>query len=416
MSSDNVISARSLGKAYLIYGKPSDRLKQMIWRHRRRFFREFWALRGIDVEIDRGETVGVIGRNGAGKSTLLQLICGNVLPTEGELRVVGRVVALLELGAGFNPEFTGRENAFINASLLGMTDDEIRQRFERIAAFADIGDFMDRPVRMYSSGMQARLAFSVAAHVDPEILIVDEVLAVGDAAFQRKCVQRLYEIRDTGCTILFVSHDPYLVKTICQRALYLRDGRLAASGPAADVADSYVYDLERAEAGATQALQPEQPAPEAAQTTIYMFRIDEVRLEDEHGNVIDEVTSGQTIQVRMRYVAVADELPDEVCFVFNLKRHDEFYVCGTTTLMDGIGPSGAQREGEVMIRFPNFRVLAGEYKWRVAINDNRGVAVLAEASHQCPFRVRDQFQAHGLVDLPREWHLDGRTYRYAYGS
>ena len=412
MSSECAISARALGKAYTIYHKPVDRLKQMIWRGRRTFYQEFWALRDVDFDVYQGETVGVIGRNGAGKSTLLQLVCGTLTPTEGELQARGRVSALLELGSGFNPEFTGRENVFMNAAVIGMSDDEIRRRFDAIAAFADIGDFIDQPVRTYSSGMQARLAFAVAIHVDPDILIVDEILAVGDAAFQRKCIERFHHIRDSGCTILFVSHDPYLVKTICQRALYLSRGERAAFGPSAEVVDRYVYDLEQAEARTAPPRAEDVPAPSVEPTQVHaLFKFTDVRLENVAGEEIDEVRCGQDIQLRARYVALTDDLPDTCSFVFNLKRHDDFYVCGATTIMDGIEPFDVRPEGELVIRFPNFRALAGHYKWRVAINDHAGVGVYAEAVHRCVFRVVDRFQAHGLVDLPREWEIDGRTYR-----
>ena len=184
MSSDAIISLRGAGKCYRLYDKPSDRLKQMVANRlpgakRRTYYREHWALRGIDLEIDRGETVGIVGQNGSGKSTLLQLVCGTLTPSEGDIRVAGRIAPLLQLGAGFNPEFTGRENIGLNAAILGLTTEEIDARFDDIIAFADIGDMLDQPVKLYSSGMYARLAFAVAINVDPEILIVDEALAVG---------------------------------------------------------------------------------------------------------------------------------------------------------------------------------------------------------------------------------------------
>lgn len=412
MSCELAISARNLGKAYRFYKRPFDRLKQMAWRGRRIYYEEFWALRNIDFEVYKGETIGIIGRNGAGKSTLLQLLCGTVTPTEGECRVNGRVAALLELGAGFNPEFTGRDNVFVNATILGLRDEEIRARFDDIAAFADIGEFMDHPVKTYSSGMFARLAFAVAVHVDPEILIVDEILAVGDQAFQRKCMERFYKVRESGCTILFVSHDPYQVKTLCQRAIYLVNGRRAAYGPADEVVDRYVVEME-AKSTATEITQ-QAPVVEVGSVVDSheperLFRIKEVRFEDADGNALSEVRSGQEVRLRLRYIALTDDLPRKVSFVFNLKRHDDFYVCGTTTLMDGLPAFDAHREGEVCVRFPEFRLLAGEYRWRVAINDHVGIGVYAEALHQCPFRVVDRFQAHGLVDLPRQWEISTRS-------
>ncbi len=235
MSSDNVvINVANLGKCYNIYDKPLDRLKQSIiprlYGMIRKpspppYYREFWALRDISFSIKKGETVGVIGRNGSGKSTLLQLICGTLTPTSGQVETRGRITALLELGSGFNPEFTGRENVFLNGAIIGLSQKEIEARFDDIAAFADIGDFIEQPVKFYSSGMTVRLAFAVQAMVDPDILIVDEALAVGDERFQRKCFRRLDELREKGASILFVSHAGQQIVELCDRALLLEHGK-----------------------------------------------------------------------------------------------------------------------------------------------------------------------------------------------
>lgn len=228
--SEVAIKVIGLSKAYAIFNRPEDRLKQMLMRKRRKYYREFWALRDVNLEIRRGETVGIIGANGSGKSTLLQLVCGNLTQTHGEVTVNGRVAALLELGAGFNPEFTGRENVFINAAILGYEEREIGERFGDIAAFAGIGQFIDQPVKSYSSGMYARLAFAVAINVDPDILLVDEALAVGDEAFQRKCYARIEEIKRGGGTILFVSHSAQAIVDLCDRAVMLHAGKRLFTG------------------------------------------------------------------------------------------------------------------------------------------------------------------------------------------
>ena len=236
MSCEPLVSARGLGKAYRIYRRPEDRLKELVLR--RRYHEDFWAVREVDLSVRRGETVGLIGRNGSGKSTLLQLICGTVRPSCGELEVRGRIGALLELGAGFNPEFTGRENVWVNAAVLGLSDREIAGRFDAIAGFAGIGEYMDQPVKHYSSGMYARLAFSVCAHVDADILVVDEALSVGDGAFQQKCMRFLEEFRRRG-SVLFVSHDSGAVMRLCDRVLWLERGAVRATGPARDVCRQY---------------------------------------------------------------------------------------------------------------------------------------------------------------------------------
>jgi len=241
-TSDIAIQAVGLGKVYPIFRKPQDRLLQMICRGRRKYYDEYWALRGIDLTVTKGETIGIIGRNGSGKSTFLQLVCGTLTPTCGTLAVNGRIAALLELGAGFNPEFTGRENVYLAASVLGLSNDEINERYDSIAAFAGIGDFIEQPVKLYSSGMYARLAFAVAAHVDADIMIVDEILAVGDAAFTQKCMRFIHKFRETG-TLFFVSHDTSQVVSLCDRAVWLENGEVREVGAAKDVCYHYIADL-----------------------------------------------------------------------------------------------------------------------------------------------------------------------------
>jgi lipopolysaccharide transport system ATP-binding protein len=259
--SDIAIQVEHISKCYQIYRQPQDRLKQAIYTkfiniaskvsekllkrelQQRQYYREFWAVHNVSFNVSKGETVGIIGRNGAGKSTLLQMITGTLTPTTGEVRFNGRVAALLELGSGFNLEFTGRENVFLNGVILGLSHDEIKRRFDDIVAFADIGNYIDQPVKTYSSGMLVRLAFSVSVNIDPDILIVDEALAVGDAAFQFKCMERLDTLTKKGVTLLFVSHDLSTVKTFCDRVIYLDHGKVKAEGTAEEVAEVYLFDL-----------------------------------------------------------------------------------------------------------------------------------------------------------------------------
>ena len=239
MSSDIAIKVENLSKCYQIYDTPRDRLKQMLMRGRKNYYREFWALRDLSFEIKRGETVGIIGRNGSGKSTLLQLICSTLSPTSGTIQTQGRIAALLELGSGFNPEFTGRENVYMNASILGLSIEEIDSRFDEITAFADIGPFIDQPVKTYSSGMMVRLAFAVSINMNPQILVVDEALSVGDELFQRKCFARIEAIKKKGTTILFVSHSGGAVVELCDRAILLDRGELLISGSPKSVVGRY---------------------------------------------------------------------------------------------------------------------------------------------------------------------------------
>jgi len=255
MSSNEIaIKVQNLSKCYHIYDNPRDRLKQFVaprlqrltWQHPKQYFREFWALKDVSFEVKKGETVGIIGRNGSGKSTLLQMICGTLTPTQGSIETNGRIAALLELGSGFNPEFTGRENVYMNASVLGLSNKEIDARFDDIVAFSDIGDFIEQPVKTYSSGMMVRLAFAVIAHVDADILIIDEALAVGDAFFTQKCMRFLRGFMKTG-TVLFVSHDTGAIVNLCNKAVLLNHGEIAKAGTPKEVIELYLASLYEAE-------------------------------------------------------------------------------------------------------------------------------------------------------------------------
>ncbi len=235
-----VIAARAVGKCYHVYAKPADRLKQAALRWKKRYYREFWALRGVSFQVFPGQSLGILGRNGSGKSTLLQIIAGTLTPTEGEVAVRGRIAAMLELGSGFNPEFTGRENVYLKGAILGISRREMDQRFDDIAAFADIGEFLEQPLKTYSSGMAARLAFAVAFSIDPDVMIVDEILAVGDVGFQQKCLARLRQLRDRGMTLLFVSHSSDAIRSVCQTGLFLDRGQARFFGSAERATDQYL--------------------------------------------------------------------------------------------------------------------------------------------------------------------------------
>ncbi|MCH4809912.1 ABC transporter ATP-binding protein [Vreelandella neptunia] len=252
MCSDIAIKVEGLSKRFEIFDQPRDRLKQMLVPRVQRalskpqsqFFKEFWALKGVSLEVKRGDTVGIIGRNGSGKSTLLQIICGTLTPTMGKVETNGKVAALLELGSGFNPEFTGRENVYLNASLYGLSESQVTERFAKIEKFAEIGDFIDQPVKTYSSGMMVRLAFAVIAHVDADILVVDEALSVGDAVFTQKCMRFIRSFQEHG-TLLFVSHDASAVQNLCKSAVWLGNGEVRLTGTAKDVSEAYLqYNLQ----------------------------------------------------------------------------------------------------------------------------------------------------------------------------
>lgn len=249
MSSETAVEVIGVSKRYEMYASPQDRLRQFLSFGRRLYYKEFWALRNVSIQVKPGETFGILGRNGSGKSTLLQIVAGTLSPTSGEVKTHGLLTALLELGAGFNMEFTGRENVYLGGSLLGFTRDEIDARFDTIAGFADIGSYLEQPVKTYSSGMYVRLAFAVQACVDPQILIVDEALSVGDEKFQRKCYAHIEKLRSNGCAILLVTHSTHTVEKFCRRAALLHEGTLHGVGPAKEIVDQYhalLYSDEKA--------------------------------------------------------------------------------------------------------------------------------------------------------------------------
>ena len=328
MLSDVAIKVSNLSKCYHIYEKPSDRLLQMLSRGRKQYFREFWAIKDSSFEVKKGQTVGIIGRNGSGKSTLLQMICGTLNPTSGHVETHGRIAALLELGSGFNPEFTGRENIHMNASVLGLNNKEIEQRFSDIVAFADIGDFIEQPVKTYSSGMVVRLAFAVIAHVDADILVIDEALAVGDAFFTQKCMHFLREFMKKG-TILFVSHDTGSIKNLCSYALWFEKGQMIHKGLPKDVCERYLENLHETQHGKSYSIKQKTKSlnksllfkdqrlefinysnlrndlkifkfnPDAASFGKGGAQIDDVRLLDENENPLAWVVGGEKVILRI---------------------------------------------------------------------------------------------------------------------
>jgi lipopolysaccharide transport system ATP-binding protein len=359
------IIVRDLGKRYEMYARPHHRLLQTLWRGRRDFFREFWALRGVNFQVARGETVGIVGRNGSGKSTLLQLITGTLNPTEGAVDVRGRIAALLELGSGFNPEFTGRENVFLNGAILGISRNEMQRAMGSIEEFAGIGDFIDQPVKQYSSGMMVRLAFSVAIHVTPDILLVDETLAVGDVAFQSKCLDRIRRLQEGGTAILLVSHAPNTIIEFCSRAVYLDRGAVVNVGPCREVLEQYANDLVTREGGIAIGLAATEPgaatsaaraqaAPAAKIGAPPATEIADVRILDAARVPTACVAYGDVVEIVVD--AVFHRANAAPCLGMEIKTTDDIVLWSATTQYIGLRPRSAQ---------------AGErrrYAWRIRAN------------------------------------------------
>jgi lipopolysaccharide transport system ATP-binding protein len=401
MSFEPAIRAHGLGKSYQIYQKPQDRLKQFLWRGRKRYFHEFWALRDISFQVMPGEVVGIVGHNGSGKSTLLQLVCGTLTPSTGEVAVKGRVAALLELGAGFNPEFTGRENIFMSAAILGMSEQEVASRFDEIVDFSGIRDFIDQPVKTYSSGMYVRLAFSVATSVDPDILVIDEALSVGDGAFARKSFDRIMRMRDAGKTILFCSHALFQVESLCSRAIWLDGGKMVAEGDSATVVAAYQSFLDKGMLGpATDAA----PAQTAAERTLGHAHLGSVTVEvDGEDARKTVVVSGQsTLSVQVDFAS--DTALPAPCLAVTLHAMDGRTVASAASWEDGVmlarGADGAGSAGIVFERIP---LLKGEYLLSVHLLCEQGLHIYDSANGIVTLQVRQEGRLQGYFMLPHRW-------------
>ena len=337
------LRVEKVSKQYRIYNRPGDRLKESLTRGRWKRHREFWALKDVSFELEAGTITGIIGPNGSGKSTLLQIIAGTLEPTHGQVWYEGRIAALLELGAGFNPEFTGIENIYMNAALLGFSRRETETRLAEIERFAEIGDFIHQPVKTYSSGMYVRLAFAIAVSSDPEILIVDEALAVGDAVFQQRCLRRIKELQERGRIILFVSHDPAAVRALCSRAILLNGGQVVADGKPPDVFNRYqkiIMAREEAYNETERSLTGQQdnasPEKSAVAPLHYTYRhgdrraeILSVELLDAAMRPVEIVETGELLHIRVRVLFHSD-VENPVCGFLIRNRHG-IHVYGTNT-------------------------------------------------------------------------------------
>ena len=399
----------SVSKQYRIYDRPADRLKETVTRGRWKAHREFWALKDISFEVEAGTTTGIIGPNGSGKSTLLQIITGTLEPTHGSVSIEGRVAALLELGAGFNPQFTGIENIFMNAALMGFSKAETEHLLPEIANFAEIGDFIYQPLKTYSSGMYIRLAFAAAIAVAPQILIIDEALAVGDAVFQHRCTRRIKEMQENGTTILFVSHDPSAIRALCNRAILLNQGQKIAEGTPSDVLNRYQkIIMARQQAYEANLAAADQPASELFESTAaplsYVYRhgdrsaeVLQVELLDGALRPIELVETGEPVVVRLVYVA-HDDLDDVVCGFLIRNRHG-IHVYGTNTELQEVPFEGVKRGELTEVTFEFNCWLAPEmFSLCIAVHSSAGVSF--DWLDGCLFfRVMSAVKMEGVTNL-----------------
>ena len=401
---DIAIRVQNLSKCYQIYDAPRDRLKQFVAPRLQRmagqipkqYFREFWALKDISLEIKKGETVGIIGRNGSGKSTLLQLICGTLSPTSGNVEANGRIAALLELGSAFNPEFTGRENVYMNAAVLGLSKEEVDARFDHIAAFADIGQFIEQPVKTYSSGMIVRLAFAVQSQIDPDILVVDEALSVGDAKFQAKCFERLRRLKENGTSILLVTHSSEQIVTHCSNAILLNNGTQLESGDPKHVVNRYMDLLFGKEKITLESLpaQSVNAAALPAANTAYTLSNSEDIFYSRPGYNSSEYRWGDGAATILDFYIAADDEPypsavttgQTILFGISAKFNSDLLrpLFGVITkTKEGVAVNGANSE---MLECTDFQTLF-----------QKGAVMHAEASFKCRLAPGDYFISIGIA-------------------
>lgn len=400
-----VVEMEAVSKCHLMYAQPADRLKQMLWRGRRRFYREFWALREVSFSLRRGEVLGVIGRNGAGKSTLLQLLCGTMQPTAGRVRVQGRIAALLELGAGFNPEFSGRENVYLAGAILGLSRAEMAERFESIVDFSGVRAFIDQPVKTYSSGMYVRLAFSVATSVNPDILVIDEALSVGDGDFARRSFDRIMALKESGVTILFCSHSLYYVEALCSRALWLEQGRVRMLDNAAVVIAAYQAELDGVALQelreAENVAQAAPPATVAGSGSARIVGI-EVSVDGLVGRELDAMSGESEVTIRVRF-ASDPALPCPSLAV-TVAHSGGAMVSSAGSVNDAVPLSrAADGRGAVQIRFPALALLKGDYWLGVYLFCERGLHVYDFVDRFALLKIKQRGLAQGLVVLPHVW-------------
>ncbi|HEX2059848.1 MAG TPA: ABC transporter ATP-binding protein [Thermoanaerobaculia bacterium] len=389
------VRAVDVSKHYDVYRRPIDRVIEILTRRPQHVV--FPALESVSFEVEKGETVGIIGQNGAGKSTLLKLLCGVTRPSNGSLETRGTIASILELGTGFHPDFTGRDNAALNAAILGLSQAEIRERLPAILDFSELGSFVDRPVKTYSSGMYMRLAFSVAVNVDPDILVIDEALAVGDGHFQKKCIDKIRQFQEEGKTILFCSHSLYYVSSICRRALWLDQGRAVRFGPALDVVHEYeTFLLERdREHPATEPATPETSTP---------VRLREIVVCDATGRPRDRFARGEDVHVRMRIEA--DDPSQQVHVIVGVHRAaDDMQCFAVGTHADGMPPLSGRTEYELTVRLLELPLLRGDYDIIAFAGDEHAITVFDRRDVRPAFSMTgDRFEV-GLIGIEHRWDL-----------
>ena len=392
------VAADRLTKTYRAYSTPWDRLFEAITRRPRH--KQFKALDDVGFTLPKGEGLAIIGENGAGKSTLLKILAGITAPSSGSLAVRGKIASILELGSGFHPEFTGRQNIVLNAAMLGLTEDEIRQKTPEIIAFSELGDFIDQPVKVYSTGMGMRLGFSIATQVEPDVLIIDEALSVGDGYFQKKCMDRLRLFVEQGGTLLFCSHAMYYVSSFCQRALWLRHGRAEALGPVLDVVRDY-EDFLTSKSGRAEERRSAGVPEKIVEVDRRPARLTEVRLLGGDGEVY---AADAAWSIEVRWETRDPRLAFHVGVGIN--RSDGVEVCSFATHLDGVPARSGEKRHGVVLDIPRLPLVKGEFTVYVFLLDEAGLHIYDQRALERAFQVRSPAYGFGLVQVDHHWQLN----------
>lgn len=391
------IEVRDLSKVYHLYNKPSDRIRETFSIRKKKYSKEHYALKNINLKINKGESIGIVGTNGSGKSTLLKLVTGVVTPTTGTIKTDGKIAALLELGAGFNPEYTGIENIYLNGTMMGYTEEEMKKRVPDIIEFADIGEFINQPVKSYSSGMFARLAFAVSINVEPDILIVDEALSVGDTRFQVKCIDKMRELQESGTTILFVTHAIEQIKRFCTRAIWIKNGELIEDGEASQVVDLYDNFMKYGEKKIEKVNNEDEfRLPENSD---YLAVIQKVSINKNMFKTFEKLEVEVTYDV---YDNNMEDLQVGVAF-YSLDR--KIYVFGPNTNLDKI--SVPQKQGRHVVKYivPELMLMGGDYTVDVGIFNSGGIVNLDYKNNCEGFSVANEYFSEGMFYLKHEWQI-----------
>ncbi len=405
---NTIVEVSNLTKAYKLYSKKSDRLREALDFSGKQYHTPFYALNDVSFAIEKGETIGILGTNGSGKSTLLKILSGVVAPTSGSVMVNGKISALLELGAGFNPEYTGLENIALHGTMMGYSSEEMEKKAEEIIRFADIGEYITQPVKTYSSGMFARLAFAAAINVEPEVLIVDEVLSVGDLRFQIKCMNQMKKMMENGTTILYVSHDISSVRRFCRRSLWLNKGQLMAAGETNEVADQYEDYLRCLDANLVSVSIPSTSPAEEEEIPFEaksgdIAKIVNFKVTDQHGNVVHEINNLTPIEVEVTYDVYDTQVEAPVLGVA-LFSIDDDYVCGLNTLLDHVTIPWKYGRNRFTLHYPEgIRVLGGKYYFDSALRDQTATVNICYKKQIWDMTVNSSYIAEGRFVLPHRW-------------